>query len=70
MTGQWAVIPHQPQNVPIAYFSGGRLQVFTHPAINKEDFMLFVDDHGLPAHSNEVSREAMAWLDRYVGPGK
>jgi formylglycine-generating enzyme required for sulfatase activity/dienelactone hydrolase len=29
--------------------------------------VVFEDDHALPAHINELSREAMAWLDRYVG---
>ena len=33
-------------------------------------WVLFDDDHGLPAHGNELAREAMAWLDRYVGPVK
>jgi dienelactone hydrolase len=38
----------------------------------KEDkkWVVFDDDHGLPGHRNEVAREALTWLDRYIGPVK
>lgn len=33
-------------------------------------WVVFDDDHALPAHRNEMARGALAWLDRYVGPVK
>lgn len=33
-------------------------------------WVVFDDDHSLPAHRNEMAREVLAWLDRYVGPVK
>ncbi len=35
---------------------------------DRKKWVVFDDDHGLPAHGNELAREALAWLDRYVGP--
>jgi formylglycine-generating enzyme required for sulfatase activity/dienelactone hydrolase len=35
---------------------------------DRKKWVVFEDDHGLPAHRNELTREALAWLDRYVGP--
>ena len=46
--------------------------MFEHLGTPKEHkkWVLFDDDHALPGHRNEVAREALAWLDRYVGPVK
>ena len=30
-------------------------------------WVVYEDDHVMPAHRNEVAREALAWLDRYLG---
>ncbi len=35
---------------------------------DQKKWVVFDDDHGLPNHRNELAREALAWLDRYVGP--
>ena len=35
---------------------------------DRKKWVVFDDDHALPAHGNELAREALAWLDRYVGP--
>jgi pimeloyl-ACP methyl ester carboxylesterase len=35
---------------------------------DRKKWVVFEDDHSLPAHNNELAREALAWLDRYVGP--
>jgi eukaryotic-like serine/threonine-protein kinase len=37
-------------------------------AKDRKKWVIYDDDHGLPAHQNEVAREALAWLDRYLGP--
>jgi pimeloyl-ACP methyl ester carboxylesterase len=37
-------------------------------AKDQKKWVVFDDDHGLPNHRNELAREALAWLDRYVGP--
>jgi eukaryotic-like serine/threonine-protein kinase len=37
---------------------------------DQKKWVVFEDDHAMPAHLNELSREAMAWLDRYVGSVK
>ena len=37
---------------------------------DQKKWVVFEDDHSMPAHINELSREAMAWLDRYVGSVK
>ncbi len=34
---------------------------------DRKKWVVFDDDHGLPGHRNELAREALAWLDRYVG---
>ena len=35
---------------------------------DQKKWVVFDDDHGLPNHRNELAREALAWLDRYLGP--
>jgi dienelactone hydrolase len=37
-------------------------------AKDRKKWVIYDDDHALPAHENEVAREALAWLDRYLGP--
>jgi eukaryotic-like serine/threonine-protein kinase len=37
---------------------------------DQKKWVVFEDDHAMPAHINELSREAMAWLDLYVGSVK
>ena len=35
---------------------------------DQKKWVVFDDDHALPNHRNELAREALAWLDRYLGP--
>jgi dienelactone hydrolase len=35
---------------------------------DRKKWVVFDDDHSLPNHGNELAREALAWLDKYVGP--
>jgi dienelactone hydrolase/predicted Ser/Thr protein kinase len=39
-------------------------------AKDHKKWVVYDDDHVEPAHRNEVAREALAWLDRYLGPVK
>ena len=37
-------------------------------AKERKKWVLYDDGHMAPAHRNEVAREALEWLDRYLGP--